>query len=277
MGAVRQLLGRARRAVWPGRIVRPTTALANYLAQHPGVVAPSDKEVDYFGSAPRHARGEAFYHSHYRHLAPPGGAVSFDASPHYLLVPEAAGRIRDYDPGMRLICLLREPAARAWSAFTMYRRFLDADPGFFAKWNRRCYPEAVASTFLPRPPGHAEDMVLALREEIEALGRGEMYEWHLLPYGLYAKNLRPFLDAFPRDQLLVMGSRRLGGDTAGALAEIARFIGLDAFQWTKADLGKKHAESYRGSMPEEARGLLEEFYAGPNRELEELLGDELPY
>lgn len=109
-----------------------TTAVARYLDQHPDVFVCRMKETDFFAYDPDTDAGLRAW-SGARHVFPvrtlEAYAALFDdagdaravgeASPLYLESPRAAERIRETLPDVRLIALLRDPVARAWSGFLM--------------------------------------------------------------------------------------------------------------------------------------------------------------
>src|SRR5690606_21123817 len=49
----------------------------------------------------------------------------FEATPEYLYRSKAADRIFQFNPKMKLIVLVREPVSRAYSAWNMYKDFLN--------------------------------------------------------------------------------------------------------------------------------------------------------
>jgi hypothetical protein len=100
-----------------------TTTFADLLAQHPDVVLSRPKEPDYFTGA--FARGADWYAERFTDHA----GVLLDASMSYTLCPFPA-RIRTGDPlvgvperihaqrpDARFLYVLRDPVARAWSAY----------------------------------------------------------------------------------------------------------------------------------------------------------------
>ena len=101
-----------------------TTALAQYLAAHPGIRLPAGKEAHVFDApgfddAWDAATVDAQYAAHFpQHAA---DVLLGDATPFYLFHPDVVARIARYNPGMRWIILLRDPATRALSQFNMER------------------------------------------------------------------------------------------------------------------------------------------------------------
>jgi len=87
-----------------------TTALYSYLAEHPDVFLPSNKEPHYFAddlASPYYVRSEAAYRALF---AAAGEHQSIgEASVWYLFSEVAPTRIRDAVPGARLIVMVRRP------------------------------------------------------------------------------------------------------------------------------------------------------------------------
>jgi len=90
-----------------------TTSLHDLLVQHPAIAGANKKEVHFFEW--RYQRGVAWYRAQfpYRRLA--GKSIAGEASPYYLFHPLCAERIAVCFPHMKLIAVLRDPAARALS------------------------------------------------------------------------------------------------------------------------------------------------------------------
>lgn len=93
-----------------------TTSLYHYLRSHPQIAMSRTKELDFFSLA--WERGLGWYRSQFTTV---GGAVAVgEASPSYAkahLYPEAAARIAEVLPDVRLIYLLRDPIARMRSEY----------------------------------------------------------------------------------------------------------------------------------------------------------------
>ncbi len=92
-----------------------TTTLYKYLENHKDVCFSDIKEVHYFSVDDLYKRGEKYYHSFWRHCKNEKLKVAADT---YLLIDKKAPeRIAAYNPDMKIIVILREPAERAWSSF----------------------------------------------------------------------------------------------------------------------------------------------------------------
>ena len=90
-----------------------TTSLYKWLTGHPQVQMPLDKEIQFF-SVEWH-RGTDWYRSHFGPLG--DHRLNFEASPYYLYHPTAPVRVATTLPDVKMVALLREPVARAWSHY----------------------------------------------------------------------------------------------------------------------------------------------------------------
>jgi sulfotransferase family protein len=190
-----------------------TTSLHYYLAEHPDVCMSSIKEPNFFlfeqtGNGPRPciddrrivAKSVPERARYERLFTQPAAAVG-EASPLYLYNRETPELIRQAAPDARLIAIAREPVERTWSHFA----YVNDDLG--------------------------DDAVPAFRTAVER-ELGLPYEpyrtgTHFVRLSAYAEQLRRYRDAFPSEQLLVVGYDDLIRRTPETLARICRFLGID--------------------------------------------------
>jgi hypothetical protein len=187
-----------------------TSALAHYLGQHPALRLPRDKEAhvfdapDYDEQASAEAVDERF-----RPLfdAFDDARLHGDATPISLLHPRFVARIARYNPDMRWIVLLRDPAERALSHYHMERdRGYERRPLWAAMLLERWRLRGHADDFAPDSP---------LRHHSYRL-RGD-----------YARQLDVLHASFSRDQVLLLDSRVLDRDPDGVLRRVCAFLGVD--------------------------------------------------
>jgi sulfotransferase family protein len=88
------------------------------LREHPQVFVPANKATFFFSDY--YAKGLAWYDAFFV-KAPLDSAIG-EVCHDYMASPEALRRIRAYQPGMRLVCCLRNPYARALSSWRFFRR-----------------------------------------------------------------------------------------------------------------------------------------------------------
>ena len=89
--------------------------LHHVFDDHPFVYSPFRKETSYFSF--QYGRGPEWYARLYRHMAP--DQLGFDISGNYILVEESIQRILDYDPDMKVVISVRDPAAVVVSLFRL--------------------------------------------------------------------------------------------------------------------------------------------------------------
>jgi hypothetical protein len=93
-----------------------STTLWELLSRHKRVFFPEEKEVHFFdGRNGNWDRGVAEYAGLFADAGP--DQICGEATPDYLFHDHACGRIRQIVPDARLLVILRDPVARAWSHY----------------------------------------------------------------------------------------------------------------------------------------------------------------
>jgi len=95
-----------------------TTTLHNWLASHPDVYLPVQKELHYYSL--NYERGADWYRAQFDGAT--AGQVCGEITPYYVFHPYAVSRSEIDNPGRRLIVLLRDPVARSLSHYFHSRR-----------------------------------------------------------------------------------------------------------------------------------------------------------
>ncbi|MBA3780857.1 MAG: sulfotransferase domain-containing protein [Nocardioides sp.] len=191
-----------------------------------------------------------------RHGAAP---VVGEASPYYLFHPVAASRAYAAVPETRVVALLRDPVARTYSHWKERRREGAEDLDFLAALDAE--PKRLAGE----------------REKLLADPGYHSYAWEQQSYAtqsLYADALRPWLDLFGRERVLVAASEDYYADPLSVLRRIDEFLGVPP---RATSTGKVRNQAPGEPLPAEVRARLEKFFASPNRELVGLLGQDLPW
>ena len=230
-----------------------TTALYAYLRWHPGITGPSWKEVSFFD---RHWwRGERWYRGHFPLRS--AGRLMGEASPSYLFHPLAPERAWSLVPEARLVALVRDPVARAYSQYQHEVALGREQLGF---------EEALAAE-----EGRTAGEVERLLADPRAFSRA-WWDHTYVARGLYAEQLERWLEHYPRERLLVVRTEDLGERPAETYAEIVRFLGAAPHEL--GDYPRIFERGYAPMRPE-TRAALAETFAEPNRRLEALLGRDL--
>lgn len=194
-----------------------TDSLCNYLAQHPDIYIPRNREPSFFvaegqPNVPYTGPGDrAALESlgmwissleEYERLfadATTERAIG-EGTAWYIYYPEAPGRIRQYVPQAKLITVLRNPVDRAYSAYTMLVRDGRETIGDFSR---------------------------ALAAEEDRTRRNWEPIWHYLKMGFYAEQLKRYYATFDARQMLVIVYDDYNARPRETLQEIFRFLEVD--------------------------------------------------
>jgi len=187
-----------------------TTSIDKYLNQHPQIFVPKLKEPNFFGY--EHTKLEDLHGNEddikhfqrsvttleaYQNLfaeAKPGQILG-ETSNTYLYHKEAPERIKHYNPNMKLIAILRQPANR------LYSRFLH-----LARENR-----------LP-----SEDFSDCLNKNSIWWQRND-----LIKEGFYYKNLSRYFELFPKENIRIYLYDEFQEKSGEIMKEIYEFLGVD--------------------------------------------------
>lgn len=249
-----------------------TTSLHYYLDQHPKLAGSHPKELNYFSRDIFLGKDLNWYRQHFTSLTKPD-ALFFESTPKYMNLEYVAQHIATTYPNIKLIMILREPIARAYSGWNMYRSYS---------------PKQVARKTADST-GHSVNRVYhylfdkratfpSFREvvdlELDFISRGSNDGPFILRKGLYAEQIKMYYKYFDPDQVLILGFRDLTDDPNKLCDEVLKFLGVDGPSCS-FNIEPKNKREYAVKISEADKHVLEEFYREPNRELKELLGREL--
>jgi hypothetical protein len=232
-----------------------STSLFAQLSAHAGVAGPSHKEIHYFDL--QSFRSLRWYRSHFPPAAAARGRLTGEASPYYLFHPAVPARVAAALPAVRLVALLRDPVARAYSHYQLSVRDGHERLGF--EEALRAEPDRLAGE---------EARLLADRAYRGHAHRHQSYASR----GLYAEQLRRWHEHVDPERLLVVSSEELFAEPRRTAATVLEFLGLDPAE--VPPLPVRNQRPYP-PMSDAARTLLEARFEAPNRELYELLGRDL--
>lgn len=192
-----------------------TTTLHNMLGEHPQIHVSRPKELHYFD---RHYRnGLAWYAEAFR---PTGEHRAWgESTPIYMYEPLARRRMCRDLPEVRLVIILRDPVARAYSNY----------------WMNRSKGVEDSETF--------EQAIDLEAERMSAGSRRVAARFAYLDRGLYADQLEALEAAHGRDLIHPLLLSDLTTDPASALSKISSFLGVDADAGAQIPL--MHAKSFR--------------------------------
>lgn len=233
-----------------------TTWLASALGNHPGLwlARPLRPEPKFFLVDEEYERGLDYYSERWFAEAP-ADRVAGEKSTNYLESPVAAERIGRDLPGVRLLFVLREPAARALSNY---------------QWSVQNGMESETfATALDLEPQREAALEPRLR-----YARPHAY----FARGLYAQLLRPYLAVVPREHVLVLRFEDLVSRPGPTVARAHSFLGVTP----RPDLAGGTSGVNASDTPDQPAGDevavtlagLREAYRPFNQELFELVGPE---
>lgn len=187
-----------------------TTAIYTYIKQHPQIFMSPRKELRFFSqiTAPNPDVPPEYVHQGVATLAEYEsyfeGVTSEiaigESSPMYLYTPGTAERIQAVLPEVKLLAILRNPVARAHSAYTHGLR----------EW---------------KEPASSFREALSLEPERIAAGWGML--WHYRQAGFYFEQLSRYYRVFDPSQIKVVLHDDLIRDTDGLLRDVFTFLGVD--------------------------------------------------
>ncbi|MEG3877230.1 tetratricopeptide repeat protein [Microcoleus sp. herbarium7] len=221
-----------------------TTSLYTYLAQHPQILTPIKKEMDFFSW--HFGRGIDWYLAHFPPIPEGEQFLTGEASPSYFDYREAPERLYSAFPEVKLIVLLRNPVDRAISQFY---RLSDL------KWEGRSLDRAIS-------------------DEVARLNRNPEYiigeePGNYLARGRYIEFIKNWLDFFPREQLLILQSEDLYAGAADTVEQVLEFLDLPEYQLSEYQ--NANPGSYQ-AIGDSMRDWLRDYFRPYNQQLEEYLG-----
>jgi hypothetical protein len=238
-----------------------TTALYDYMTQHPAIAPALRKEVAYFNQ--RHLRGQYSYRAFFptvfaRVLAKGdrGGLplLTGEATPDYLCSQECPARVRQLTPDAQLIVILRNPVERAYSLYNHNLR---------AGLESRSFEEAIDAE---------EKRVVDMQERLGGPAQFGFMHHSYMTRGIYVDQLARWSDLFPSKQLHVLRTEDLYQEPEATLRKV--FDTLDLPYNAPAKFRKINTTPYNPMDPKLRRGL-EEYFAPHNARLAEFLGTDL--
>ena len=235
-----------------------TTTLHAMIERHPEVFVTRPKEIHYFDR--HYAKGLEWYSSMFQ--PGPGQRAWGESTPLYMYEPLARRRMCRDLPDARLILILRDPVARAYSHY----------------WMNRSKGVEDIETF--------EEAVRIEAERRAASSRRIAARYAYLDRGLYIDQLNALEASYGRERLHVLLLSDLTASTTLRLTEVFTFLGVDPTM--AVDIPLLHQKSFRKGatastvtsatyppLEPATADRLREYFAEPNERLSAWLGRDL--
>lgn len=199
-----------------------STWLSAALDDHPDIFVPPSKEIHFFNDRMpytfeyKYPLGMEYYRTYFAAARP--GQLRGDISPFTFLDPNAAWRIHQHSPDVKVLCFLRDPVAMLHSLYLLLRQ------------RER------------RAPSFAEEIA---------------QNPNLIDLCRYDRMLQPYYDHFAEEQLHIRIYEELFVDRGRTMREIYGFIGVDPeFEPPSAQWRFNAATDAMPSLLRRNRGLL---------------------
>jgi hypothetical protein len=230
-----------------------TTAMTEYLQQHPQVFMLVEKELHFFGSDLAYRRPRPTLDEYLDHFSAARGALRIgEASVGYLYSERAPAEILAFNPRADALIMLRNPLEMVPSLHAQ-QRFMGQEDIADLGAALDAEPERVAGRRIP--PGC--DSPWALR---------------YIDCARYARHVERYLDAFGREHVHVMLFDDFVTDTAASYAGVLAFLGVeDSFRPDFAVVNERKSARLRAlqrlirTPPAPVRRLLRATLSEPAR------------
>jgi hypothetical protein len=178
-----------------------TTSLFYYLKEHDDIYLPSRKEVFFFDL--KDGRNwDTFYQENFANAKELQLTGKF--SPRYSREPEIGRLLKEHNPDIKIIYLVRNPIYRAFSHYRMLHR-------------------------LGREKRNFSDLIDDQLEEenlIKCRATNRSGEYSLLTQGEYGRIIDSLLQSFSEEQVLVIPTDQLESSPKSALKKIYEFLNV---------------------------------------------------
>ena len=236
-----------------------TTSLFDYLMQHPKTVSPAKKELDYLYA-------KDFKSSVYLNFFPTEGFTG-EATPNYLIAETCARRIRELNPHIKLIALLREPVSRMLSEY----------PKQFA---RGLVTESLSQLVHAEIERLHDISIEGALSDLDYFHRYRRTSYLLR--GLYLPSLKAWHKVFPRESLLVLNADQLFNDAQSTLDLVLEFLELEPWSGGKLQrLNSTKGWMSKSDSPAKIQSCLlaelAQYFAPHNERLYEYLGQDFEW
>lgn len=197
-----------------------STTLHAMLDQHPDTCMADPKEPFFYET--EYSKGQEFnrqkYFAHFQ-----GERVIGESRHRNLYLPYVAERIYETNPEAKLVVILRDPVARAFSHWMMLHRNGDEDLGFEEAIHEDLARIRAGKLMTTPEEQQAHD------ENLERPGRRHgigIYRTYV-DTGHYAEQIERYLKFYKKEQIHIVIFEEFIKDQAGHLNRLMDFIGLD--------------------------------------------------
>ena len=238
-----------------------TTSLFRYLIQHPQVIPPIKKEIQYFDK--NYLKGFSWYKAHFplKHTIC-DKCITGEASTDYSFHPLAPERIRSDLGRPKLILLLRDPAKRAISHYYHYL-------------NKGWETLSINDAFDLEEDRISRDYQNLFKSNLMKDRASKRYiRYSYLKKGLYLEQIKRIHKLFGKEYLFIGSLEEMTNHPEDFYRRICSFLQIDD-SILPEDLSAKNIGDYQ-VIDSEILEKLKEYYREHNQKLFAYIGQEFP-
>ena len=230
-----------------------TTALYDYVIQHPKILPCITKEPNLQGLAKKR---EKMYENwqYYLSLFPPrpkqSNFITGEASTYNMYAPNVDRIMFDKLPQIKLIVILRNPVKRFISHYNFQLQ---------RNMEKRSWKTVIESEF---------KKYTEITKPAQIIKKVTWNDY--LINGLYVYFLEKWMKLFPREQFLILRNEDLSKNPSAVIKQTFEFLGLPDYQ--EIQFTQRNKGTYSTRIDESLLSLLKDFYRPHNQKLEEFLG-----
>lgn len=222
-----------------------TSSLFQYLNEHPQILLPHKKELNFF--TPQNIeRGLEWYYAHFPAITDYEGLITGEASPAYFNNPAAREHISQLPKKLKIIILLRNPIERVISWY--YH-------------NIKCGQEHRSLI----------EVITTEIKQVKATSPEKIdYSCDYVADSIYLNKIKKWLHIIPEDQILIIPTEALASKPEITMKQIFDFLQLPdytAIEYFRHNQGFYNTESHHQII-----NTLSDFFTPYNQQLETLLG-----
>jgi hypothetical protein len=202
-----------------------TTTLFDLLNHCLNFCGSSDKESGFFTKDVFYKQGNEWYLKQFEQCN--SDAIKFEATPEYLYYPDTPKKIFSFNKQMKFIVILRDPAARCYSAWNMFKSFNDNEnfaEQIYNNFTRYANPplrDAISDLLFTK---HFPSFKQAVIDDIQRYeSKSNDMEPSFVRRGLYCEQIENYLHYFHLSQFLFLEQRELNYPDS-VLKKIAHFL-----------------------------------------------------
>jgi len=227
-----------------------TTSLYTYLTQHPQILPPIRREINFWNRESTFSRGLSWYLAHFPSTASKEKLITGEATTTYLDSYKAAQRIFQFFPKMKFIILLRNPVDRVYSHYYMNSHRYG--------WDNRSLKEAIFS----------ELDLLAQKPKVDLHSQVYATNGFYITRSTYIESVRQWMELFPKEQFLILKSEDLFANPDAIVKQVFQFLGVEPYEL------QEYRNQNKGDYPPISQLIhdtLSDYFRPFNQQLEEYL------